>query len=173
MLPLVRNLVLFISHICGVPRRRKLNCDWYATGSRRVWDTRDDFATILRLFCEEFCRIKKFNMLNFFANVLRLFATVCDTCEEIANHCDCFETALRLTRECKSQAVAKQSHPSEIGVLRIVCKRTARLVQLCFEALFWGAFIFFFHYITSSQYLYKLVYWPNLILVIGRLQGQW
>ena len=44
---LVRNSVLFISQIFYVPKLLRLNCEGSATSSRRVRDTRDDFATIL------------------------------------------------------------------------------------------------------------------------------
>ena len=48
MSQLVRNSVLFISQIRLVPKRLRLNCEGSATSSRRVRDTRDDLATIMR-----------------------------------------------------------------------------------------------------------------------------
>lgn len=77
--------------------------DKFATGSRHC----EDFATIWRaILSHKILNMFKFlNMFELFAN---RFATLCDTSEEIANHCDCFKTALRLTRECKSQTVASQ-----------------------------------------------------------------
>ena len=45
---LVCNSVLFTSQIRRVPKWLRLNCEGSATSSRRVRDTRDDFATILR-----------------------------------------------------------------------------------------------------------------------------
>ena len=57
-----------------------------------VRDTHDDFATILQgsLLHKTFEHVQNFR---------DPFASVCDTCEEIRNHGDCFKTALRHTRE--------------------------------------------------------------------------
>ena len=104
MSQLVRNLVLFISQICRHYDCRKLNCERSATSARRVRDTRDDFATIWR-------RILSHKIFEHVQNFREPFATLCDTSKEISNHCDCFKTALRLTRECKSQAVANSRIP--------------------------------------------------------------
>ena len=82
----------------------KLICEGSATGSRRVRDTRDDFATILR-------GILSHKIFEHVQNFRKPFATLCDTSEEIANHCDSFKSALRRTRECKSQAVANSRIP--------------------------------------------------------------
>ena len=101
MSQLVRNLVLFISQICPVPSHyncRKINCEGSETSSRRVRDTCDDFATIWQ-------GILSHKIFEHVQNFREPFETLCDTSEEIANHCDCFKTALRLTRECKLQAV--------------------------------------------------------------------
>ena len=75
-----------------------------------VRDTRDDFATILQRFLSH----------KFFEHVQNFrdpFAPVCDTCEEITTHGDCFKTALRPICECLSPAVAKQPQSTEIGAL--------------------------------------------------------
>ena len=78
MSQLIRNLVLFISQICRIPIHydcRKLNCEGSSTSSRQVRDRFETPAMTLRLFGEEFCRIKFLNMFKIFANRLRLFAT--------------------------------------------------------------------------------------------------
>ena len=59
-------------------------------GSRQVRDGVETPSMTLRLFLEEFCR------LIFFEHVQNFH----ETCEEIANHCDCLKTALRHSREC-------------------------------------------------------------------------
>ena len=93
MSQLVRNLFLFISQICRVPKLLRLNCEGLATSSRRVRDTRDDFV---RPICEEFCFIKFLNMFKMFATTLRHLAT---HARKLKMTDDCFKTALRPTRD--------------------------------------------------------------------------
>ena len=64
----------------------------------------------LRLFCEEFCRIKLLNMFKIFATSLRQLATHARKLRITGN---CFTT----DSGCLSPAVAKQSQSSEIGAL--------------------------------------------------------
>ena len=80
------------------------------TSSRRVRDTRDDFATILR-------GILSHEIFEHVQNFRDYFAPLGDTCEDITNHWrlfgDCFATHSR----CLSPAVAKQSQSNEIGAI--------------------------------------------------------
>ena len=89
----------FVAH-CG---SRKLNCDGSANGSRRVRDT-----MTLRLFCEEFCRIKILDMFKIFANRSR---PVRDSCDDIANPCERFTTVLRLVCELNRKTVTNSRMP--------------------------------------------------------------
>ena len=68
----------------------------------------------LRLFCEEFCRIKFLNMFKIFATTLRHLATHARILRITG---DCFETAWRPTRDVCRQLSQKQSQSSEIGAL--------------------------------------------------------
>ena len=132
MLRLVRNPVSFISQICRVPKWLRLNCEGSATSSRRVRDTR----VTLRLFCEEFCRIKFLNMFKIFATSLRHLATLGNTCEQITNH-------WRLFRDCE------------------VCDPLAMFVASCRKtvAVQWDRG---FRLILILNYLIKLCYVPLL-----------
>ena len=78
MSQLARNSVLFISQICRVPKLLRLNCEGSATSSRRIRDTRDDFATILR-------RILSHKIFEHVQNFRDYFAPLGDACEEITN----------------------------------------------------------------------------------------
>ena len=110
MSQLVRNSVLIISQICHVPKRLRLNCEGSATSSRRVRDTRDDFATILR-------GILSHKIFEHVQNFRDYFAPLGDTCEEITNHWRLFRDCFATHSRCLSPAVAKQSQSSEIGAL--------------------------------------------------------
>ena len=68
--------------------------DKFATGSRHP-----------RWFCEEFCRIKFLNMFKIFATTLRHLAT---HARKLRITGDCFETALRATRDVCRKTVAVQ-----------------------------------------------------------------
>ena len=63
---------------------------------------------ILRLFCEEFCRIKFLNMFNIFATTLRHLAT---HARKLRITGDCFETALRATRDVCRQLSQNSRSP--------------------------------------------------------------
>ena len=106
---LVRNSVLFISQICRVQN----DCEGSAISSRRVRDTRDDFATILR-------GILSHKIFEHVQNFRDYFAPLGDTCEEITNHWRLFRDCFATHSRCLSPAVAKQSQSSEIGAL-VLC----------------------------------------------------
>ena len=110
---LVRNSVLFISQICHVPKWLRLNCEGSATSSRRVRDTRDDFATILR-------GILSHKIFEHVQNFRDYFAPLGDTCEDITNHWRLFRDCFASHSRCLSPAVAKQSQSSEIGALAAI-----------------------------------------------------
>ena len=110
MWQLVRNSVLFISQIFRVPKWLWLNCGGSATGSRRVRDTRDDFATILRGIFSH----KIFEHVQNFRDYL---APLGDICEEIKNHWRLFQNCFATHSRCLLPVVAKQSQSSEIGAL--------------------------------------------------------
>ena len=88
----------------------RLNCEGSATSSRRVRDTRDDFATILR-------GILSHKIFEHVQNFRDYFAPLGDTCEEITNHWRLFRDCFASHSRCLSPAVAKQSQSSEIGAL--------------------------------------------------------
>ena len=77
-------------------------------GLRMVRDGFETHAMTLRLFCEEFCRIKILDMFKFFANRSR---PVRDSCEDIANPCERFTIVLRLVRELNRKTVANSRMP--------------------------------------------------------------
>ena len=77
-------------------------------GLRIVRDGFETHAMTLRLFCEEFCRIKILDMFKIFANRSR---PVRDSCEDIANLCERFTTVLRLVREMNRKTVANSHMP--------------------------------------------------------------
>ena len=106
MSQLVRNLVLFNSQICRVPKCQKINCEGF-THSRRARDTHDGFATILRGILSH----KTFEQN--FREPFAPFATH-------ARKGGCFNAALRLTRDGMSPAVAKQPHCFRGHVVSIV-----------------------------------------------------
>ena len=81
-----------------------------ATSLRRVRDTRDDFATILR-------GILSHKIFEHVQNFCDYFAPLGDTCEEITNHWRLFRDCFASHSQCLSPAVAKQSQSSEIGAL--------------------------------------------------------
>ena len=110
MSQLARNLVLFISQICRDPKSLRLNCEGSATSSRRVRDTRDDFATILR-------GILSHRIFEHVQNFRDYFAPLGDTCEEFTNHWRLFRDCFATHSRCLSPVVAKQSQSSEIGSL--------------------------------------------------------
>ena len=110
MSQLILNLVLIISQICRVPKWLRLNCEGSATSSRRFWDTRDDFATILR-------GILLHKIFEHVQNFRDYFAPLGDTCEEITNHWRLFRDCFATHSRCLSPAVAKQSQFSEMGAL--------------------------------------------------------
>ena len=110
MSQLIRNLVLFISQICCVPKWLRLNCEGSATSSRWFRDTRDDFATILR-------GILSHKIFEHVQNYCDYFAPLGDTCEEITNHWRLFRDCFATQSLCLSPVVAKQSQSSEIGAL--------------------------------------------------------
>ena len=107
---LVHNSVLFISQICRVPKWLWLNCEGSATSLRRVRDTCDDFATILR-------GILSHKIFEHVQNFRNYFGPLGDTCEEIMNHWRLFRDCFATHSRCLSLAVAKQSPSSEIGAL--------------------------------------------------------
>ena len=84
------------------------NCEGLATSSRRVRDTRDYFATILR-------GILSHKIFEHVQNFRDYFAPLGDTCEEITNHLRLFRDCFATHSRCLSPAVAKQSQSSEIG----------------------------------------------------------
>ena len=108
MSQLVRNSVLFISQICRVLKLLRLNCVGSATSSRRVRDTRDDFATI-------FGGILSHKIFEHVQNFRDYFAPLGDTCEDITNHWRLFRDCFATHSRCLLPAVAKQSQSSEIG----------------------------------------------------------
>ena len=101
MSQLIRNLVLFISQICHVPKWLRLNCKGSATSSRRFRDTRDDFATILR-------GILSNKIFEHVQNFRDYFAPLGDTCEEITNHWRLFRDCFATHSRCLSPVVAVQ-----------------------------------------------------------------
>ena len=94
------------SHIVG---SRKLNCDGSANGSRRVRDTCDDFAIVLRgvLSHKNFGHVQNFRKP--FATSSRLLRGYCEPLRAVH---DSFETSSRI----ESQNSREQSHASEIGL---------------------------------------------------------
>ena len=112
MSQLVRNSVLFISQIRLVPKRLRLNCEGSATSSRRVRDTRDDLATILR-------GILSHKIFEHVQNFRDFFAPLGDICEGITNHWRLFQDCFTTHSRCLPPAVAKQSQSSEIGALAL------------------------------------------------------
>ena len=89
---------------CG---SRKLNCDGSANGSRRVRDTCDDFAIVLRgvLSHKNFGHVQNFRKP--FATSSRLLRGYCAPLRAVH---DSFETSSRI----ESQNSREQSHASEI-----------------------------------------------------------
>ena len=83
-----------------------------ATNSRKVLDTRDDFATILR-------GILSHKFFGYVQNFRDYFAPLGDTCEEITNHWRLFRDCFATHSRCLSLAVAKQSQSREIGALGV------------------------------------------------------
>ena len=81
-----------------------------ATSLRRVRDTRDDVATILR-------GILSHKIFEYVQNFRDFFAPLGDTCEEIADHWRLFQDCFATHSRCLSPAVAKQSQSSENGAL--------------------------------------------------------
>ena len=81
------------------------DCDLIARGSRRVRDTRDDFAIILqgilshKIFEHDFEHVQNFR---------DYFAPLGDTCEETG---DCFKTVLRPTRDVCGQLSQNSRSP--------------------------------------------------------------
>ena len=65
-------------------------------------------AMTLRPFCKEFCRIKFLNMFKIFATTLRHLATHARKLRIIG---DCFETALRPTRDACRQLSQNSRSP--------------------------------------------------------------
>ena len=108
MSQLVRNSVLFISQIRLVPKRLQLNCEGSATSSRRVRDTRDDLATIMR-------GILSHKIFEHVQNFHDYSAPLGDICEGITNHWRLFQDCFMTHSRCLPPAVAKQSQSSEIG----------------------------------------------------------
>ena len=84
------------------------DCDLIARGRRQVRDGLETPATTLRLFCEEFCRIKFLNMFKIFATTLRHLATHARILRITG---DCFETALRATRDVCRQLSQNSRSP--------------------------------------------------------------
>ena len=82
------------------------DCDAIARGQRQVCDGFETPALTLRLFCQEFCCIKCFNMFKIFATTLRHLAT---HARKLRISADCFKTALRPTRDACSQ-LSQNSH---------------------------------------------------------------
>ena len=95
-----------VSHLCR--NWLRLNCEGSATSSRRVRDTRDDFATILR-------GILSHKIFEHVQNFRDYFEPLGDTCEEITNHWRLFRDCFATHSRCLVPAVAKQSQSSEIG----------------------------------------------------------
>ena len=110
---LCRNSVLFISQICLVPKRLRLNCEGSATSSRRVRDTRDDLANILR-------GILSHKIFEHVQNFRDNFAPLGDICEGITDSWRLFQNCFTTHSRCLPPAVAKQSQSSEIGALPFV-----------------------------------------------------
>ena len=106
MSQLVRNLELFISQSCHVPKSLRLL--EIAIGPPRVQDTRDDCD-----YLREILLHKIFEHVQNFRKHLRLFVTHARKLQITATVSR--PLVLKLTHECKLQAVAKQLHPSEIG----------------------------------------------------------
>ena len=121
MSQLLRNLVLFISQICCVPKWLRPNCEGSATSSRRFQDTRDDIATILR-------GILSHKIFEHVQNFRDYFAPLGDTCEEITNHWRLFRDCFATHSRCLSPVVAKQSQSSEIGALFFYALQFSRLM---------------------------------------------
>ena len=86
----------------------KNDCDSIARGRRQVRDGFETPAMTLRLFCEEFCRIKFLNMFKIFATTLRHLAT---HARKLRITGDCFETALRATRDVCRQLSQNSRSP--------------------------------------------------------------
>ena len=83
-----QNILIHIANLshCGL---RKLSCDGFARGSRRVGDGFATHAMTSRWFCDDFCRTKKYYMFKTLANRSR---RVRDACEAFAIPCDSFAT---------------------------------------------------------------------------------
>ena len=101
---LIRNLVLIISQICRVPKCLQLICEGSATCSRRFRDTRDDFATILR-------GILSHKILEHVQNFRDYFAPLATHTMTLRITGDCFETALRPTRDVCRQLSQNSRSP--------------------------------------------------------------
>ena len=84
------------------------DCDQIARGRRQVRNGFETSAMILRLFCEEFCRIKFLNMFKIFATTLRHLAT---HARKLRITGDCFETVLRATRDVCRQLSQNSRSP--------------------------------------------------------------
>ena len=71
----------------------------------------------LRPYCEEFCRIKFLNIFKIFATTLRHLAT---HARKIRITGDCFETALRPTRDACRQLSQNSRSPVRYGLTRVI-----------------------------------------------------
>ena len=82
-------IVLFMSHICGIVQiaETSLRCVWERL--RRVGDGFATYAMTWRRFCEDFCRTKKYYMFKTLAN---RSGQVRDACEDFAIPCERFRT---------------------------------------------------------------------------------
>ena len=73
---------------------------------RRVGNGFATHAMTLRLFCDDFCRTKKYSMFKTFANCSRPFATHRDACEEFAMPCERLATGSRIDSQNSRELVA-------------------------------------------------------------------
>ena len=105
---LCRNWIAIQSYLSRKYVMFQNDCEGSATSSRRVRDTRDDFATILR-------GIMSHKIFEHVQNFRDYFAPLGDTCEDITNHWRLFRDCFATHSRCLSPAVAKQSQSSEIG----------------------------------------------------------
>ena len=84
------------------------DCDLIARGRRHVRDGFETPAMTLRPICEEFYRIKFLNVFKIFATTLRHLAT---HARKLRITGDCFETALRPTRDVCRQLSQNSRSP--------------------------------------------------------------
>ena len=84
------------------------DCDLIVRGQRQVGDGFETPTMLLRPFCKEFCRIKFLNMFKVIATALPHLAT---HASKLRITGDCFETALRPTRDVCRQLSQNSRSP--------------------------------------------------------------